>query len=96
MFPAIAAELRGLPQGAIVTAAPDAYGVLLRSRTIRPMAAGRRGLIVIDPVARAYEPNLRASGRVIARIPSDVGLLRPDGRIDREPVIVTDGVVVEG
>ena len=92
MFAGIARELRGLPSGPIVTAAPDAYGVLLRSRAIHAMREGQRGLILVDAVARAYEPDLVARGTVVGRISTTIGFLRPDGRLDLAPALVVDGV----
>ena len=93
MFPGIARQLGNLPDRPIITAAPDAYGVLLRSQTFHSLREGQRGLILMDATARAYEPDLVANGRVIARISTDIGFLRPDGTLDRAPALVIDGVV---
>lgn len=94
MFPEVAVALERLPAGLIVTAAPDAYGVLAPGRPMRQMRLGERGLIVVDATARAYEPHLRARGRLVATIPTAIGFLRPDGLLDRDPVRVIEGEVV--
>jgi hypothetical protein len=92
-FPAVAAALRQAPPGPIVTAAPDAYGVLLPDRAIRVMRPGASGLVLVDGAARAYEPGLRVVGKLLRRIPSGPGFLRPDGRLDESPALLYRGSV---
>jgi hypothetical protein len=58
------------------------------------MRPGAQGLVLIDAAARAYEPELRASGTLVARIPAPAGFLRPDGRVDRGPALLYRGRVV--
>jgi hypothetical protein len=78
----------------LVTAAPDAYGVLL-ARPIRVLRPGATGIVVLDGVQRAYAPDLTATGRVVARIGAGAGFRRPDGTIDRRPIVLVRGRVVE-
>lgn len=93
-FPDIASRLERAPRGPLVTAAPDAYGVLLPSRAVRVMRPGATGLVLVDGPARAYEPHLRVVGRLVARIPPGPGFLRPDGAIDDAPALLYRGTVV--
>ena len=93
-FQELAPALARTPAGPLVTAAPDAYGVLLDDRPIRVMRPGMEGLVLVDAAARAYEPGLRAEGTVVARIPVTTGFLRPDGTIDRAPALLYRGRVV--
>jgi len=95
-FPTVARQLRALdlPALPVVTAAPDAYGVLLAHRTVRLARPGVKGLIVLDGAQRAYSPNLRVSGRVVARLEPGPGFLRPDGIVDRRRVTVVLGTVI--
>jgi hypothetical protein len=83
-FPTVARQLRALhlPPLPIVTAAPDAYGVLLAHRAVHVARPGVRGLIVLDGAQRAYSPNLRYSGRVVASLDPGPGFLRPDGTVE--------------
>jgi hypothetical protein len=94
-FPAIARQLQALnvPSLPIVTAAPDAYGVLLPQRRVRIARPGVNGLIILDGAMRAYDPNLRLSGRALATLDPGAGFVRPDGAVDRRPVRVTIGTV---
>ena len=77
-----------------MTAAPDAYGVLLPERAVRVMRPGARGFVLVDGPARAYEPHLRVVGRLVARIPAGPGFLRPDGMIDDARLGFAVGVMV--
>jgi hypothetical protein len=72
----------------LVTAAADAYGFLLYPRPVRWLRPGARGLVLLDGAARAYEPDAKARGPVVARLYSGNGFLRPDGRIDRLPALL--------
>ena len=93
-FQELAPKLERAPAGILVTAAPDAYGVLLSDRGIRVMRPGAEGLVLVDAAARAYEPDLRVDGEVISRIPVTTGFLRPDGTVDRAPAVLYRGRVV--
>jgi hypothetical protein len=95
-FPTVARELHALqpPFAPIVTAAPDAYGVLLPRRAVRVAQPGARGLIVLDGAQRAYSPRIRVDGRVVASLDPGPGFLRPDGTVDHRPVTVVLGTVV--
>ena len=86
-------HLENGPPGILVTAAPDAYGVLLPGRAIRAMRPGVSGLILVDGAARAYEPRLVVSGRLVRRIPVDAGFVRPDGSLDDAPALLYRGIV---
>jgi hypothetical protein len=72
----------------LVTAAADAYGFLLYPRPVRWLRPGSRGLVLVDGAARAYEPEAKVRGPVVARLRSGNGFLRPDGRIDRLPALL--------
>jgi hypothetical protein len=92
-FQGVAEHLEDGPPGILVTAAPDAYGVLLPGRAIRAMRPGVSGLILVDGAARAYEPRLVVSGRLVRRIPVDAGFVRPDGSLDDAPALLYRGIV---
>ena len=94
-FPGIASRLEHAPPGPLVTAAPDAYGALLPDRAVRVMRAGATGLVLVDGPARLYEPGLRVAGRLVSEIPAGAGFLRPDGRVDDDPVLLYRGTVVQ-
>ncbi|HZR92502.1 MAG TPA: hypothetical protein VFA44_08870 [Gaiellaceae bacterium] len=91
---AVAASLERAPAGAIVTAAPDAYGVLLPERSLRAMRPGASGLVLVDGAARAYEPDLTVRGALVATIRTDAAFLAPDGTVDRRPAYLYRGTVV--
>jgi hypothetical protein len=93
-FTGIATRLEHGPSGPLVTAAPDAYGMLLPGRAVRLMRPGATGLVLVDGAARAYEPRLRVVGRLVEAIPSGAGFLRPDGRIDDAPALLYRGRVL--
>jgi hypothetical protein len=95
-FPAIARQLQALdePRLPIVTAAPDAYGVLLPERSVRVARPGLKGLIIVDGAMRAYEPDLRVSARTLATLDPGPGFSSARGVIDRRPVRVEVGTVV--
>jgi len=95
-FPTVARELHTLPlrRLPVVTAAPDAYGVLLSRQPVRVARPGARGLIVMDGAQREYSPRLHVAGRVVARLDPGPGFLRPDGTVDRRAVTVVLGTVV--
>jgi hypothetical protein len=95
-FPAIARQLRALdtPPLPIVTAAPDAYAVLLPNRSVRVARPGLSGLIIVDGAMRAYDPDLGSSGRTLATLDPGAGFVGPDGLIDRRPVRVKIGKVI--
>jgi hypothetical protein len=79
--------------GQLVTAAPDAYGFWLPAQPVRAMRPGLRGLILLDPAQRAYAPHLRADGKVVARLESDLAFTRPDGEIDAGAAVLVAGRV---
>lgn len=93
-FQELAPALERAPAGTIVTAAPDAYSVLLPQRRALTMRPGATGLVLVDGAARAYSPDLRAEGAVVRRIPVTTGFLRPDGVVDRRPALLYRGRVV--
>jgi hypothetical protein len=95
-FPAIAQQLQALnkPRLPIVTAAPDAYGVLLPERSVRVARPGLKGLIIVDGAMRAYEPDLRVSARTLATLDPGPGFAGVGGVIDRRAVRVEVGTVV--
>jgi hypothetical protein len=96
-FSAIAAEIgaRSLPSDRpLVTVAPDAYGVLLQSRSVRLARPGANGLILLDGAQRVYAPGMRVRGRVLARLSPGPGFERPNGTIDDRPVLVVLGRVL--
>lgn len=90
MFATIAGELprTGRP---ISTAAADAYGFLLYPRPVRVLTSRSHGLVLLDAVARAYEPEIAARGRVVARLAPGVGFQLPDGRVDVRPALLVSG-----
>jgi hypothetical protein len=93
-FATVAAGLAGAPPGPLVTAAPDAYGVLLPDRPVRVLRPGATGLVLVDGAARAYAPHLAVAGTLLERIPAGDGFLRADGRIDDAPALLYRGRVV--
>jgi hypothetical protein len=94
-FQRVASRLEHAPPGPLVTAAPDAYGALLPGRAVRVMRPGAAGLVLVDGPARLYEPDLRVAGRLVATLPAGPGFLRPDGRVDDDPVLLYRGTVVQ-
>ena len=94
-FQELAPALERAPAGPLVTAAPDAYGILLPERPIRRLRAGAEGLVLLDGAARAYAPGLEVDGKLLRSIPVITGFLRPDGAVDREPALLYRGRVVE-
>lgn len=96
-FSAVAAEIgaRRLPSDSpLVTVAPDAYGVLLQSRSVRLARRGASGLILLDGAQRAYAPGIRVRGRLLARLSPGPGFERSDGTVDDRPVLVIRGRVL--
>ena len=83
-----------LGSGTLVTAAPDAYGFWLPDSTVRAMAPGRSGAVLLDAAQRLYEPGLTARGRVVARVGDEIAFARPDGEIDAEEAVLVLGRVV--
>jgi hypothetical protein len=94
-FVGIATKLEHAPPGPLVTAAPDAYGVLLPDRAVRVMRPGATGLVLVDGAARAYEPELGVRGRLVERLASGPGFLRPDGTVDHAPALIYRGTVTD-
>jgi hypothetical protein len=92
-FSAIAGQLTHAPAGALISAAPDAYGFLVRDRPERMLRPGARGLILLDPAQRAYAPGLTARGVRLARLSVPNGFERPDGTLDTGPAWLIRGVV---
>jgi hypothetical protein len=95
MFAALSARIaQTLPRAQpLVSAAPDAYGFWLPRRPVRTMRPGARGAILLDAAQRVYEPQLRARGRVLARLPDEIGFVRPDGLRDAGPAVLVAGRV---
>jgi hypothetical protein len=93
-FDDVAPQLAALPPGAIVSATPDAYAVLLPGRPSRRLRAGARGYVVLDGGQRTYAPGFTARGTVVFRSYPFYGFVRPDGTVDRGPTTVVRGVVV--
>lgn len=92
-FQELAPTLAGAPSGPLVTAAPDAYGVLLPNRPVRALRAGAEGLVLVDGAARAFAPGVKIEGKLIRRIDVITGFLRPDGAVDRAPALLYRGRV---
>jgi hypothetical protein len=87
-----AALAADLPPGAtIVSAAADAYSVERPDLRFRMAAPGARGLVLVDGAHRAYERDLVARGRTVARLDPAVGFLRPDGTLDDAPAVLVRG-----
>lgn len=93
-FSALAGRLAGAPAGTLVSAAPDAYGLLLPARPQQQLRPGATGLILLDGAQREYAPGLSARGRLIARLTVPDGFERPNGTIDVSPALLVEGVVV--
>ena len=91
-FDDVAPQLATLPPGALVSATPDAYGILLPDRASRRLHAGARGFVVLDAGQRTYAPGFTARGRVVFRTYPYFGFVRPDGTLDRGPTTVVAGV----
>jgi hypothetical protein len=91
---AAAAPVLRQTRGTIVTAAPDAYGLLLYPRPVRALRPGEYGLVVLDAAQRTFEPELGVRGLVIREVSAGDGLRRPDGRVDRKPTLLLRGSVV--
>jgi hypothetical protein len=94
-FQELAPALERAPAGALVTAAPDAYGFLLPGRPIRELHDGARGLVLVDGAARALAPRVRVEGTIVGRMTVITGFLRPDGAVDRAPALLYRGRVVD-
>jgi hypothetical protein len=77
----------------LVTAAPDAYGFWLPTRTVHEMRPGARGAVLLDAAQRLYAPRLTAKGVVVARVSDEIAFARPDGEIDAEPAVLIVGRV---
>jgi hypothetical protein len=77
----------------LVTAAPDAYGVLLPGRSVLNLEAGARGLILLDGAQRAYVPRVTVRGRTVRRLRA-APFFRWDGVVDDRAARLVDGVVV--
>lgn len=92
-FAGLAGRLARAPAGALVSAAPDAYGYLLPGRAQRPLRIGARGLILLDAAQRLYDPGVNVRGQVVARFTTPVGFERPNGSIDTGPDVLLRGVV---
>ena len=97
MFPTVAERIAGHlePREApLITAAPDAYGFWLPERAVLRMRPGARGSILLDATQRLYEPDLGASGSVVARVVDGVAFTRPDLELDARPAVLVAGEVV--
>ena len=81
------------PTDPLVTAAPDAYGFWLPNQPVRTMRPGTHGFVLLDPAQRSYAPDLAASGKVIARVDSEIAFSRPDGEIDAGRAVLVAGHV---
>jgi hypothetical protein len=94
LFARLAPQLAHEPAGTLISAAPDAYGLLLPDRSQARLRPGARGLILLDGAQRAYDAGLTASGVVLVRLSAPQGFERPDGTLDTGPVLLVRGVVV--
>ena len=94
-FAALAGKLNDAPPGALISAAPDAYGYLLPRRPQEPIRPGARGLILLDGAQRTYAPGLTAHGVVVATLMAPHGFERPNGTVDLGPALLVRGVVVD-
>jgi hypothetical protein len=94
-FRELAPVLAHAPTGALVTAAPDAYGFLMPERPVRDLRPGATGLILVDGAARGLASKVRVEGKLLRRIDVITGFLRPDGVVDRSPALLYRGRVVE-
>jgi hypothetical protein len=92
-FSTLAPGLAAAPSGPLISAAPDAYGVLLPDRPQLQLRPGLRGLVLLDGAQRAYQPELSARGAIVARWTPPAGFERPDGVIDHGPAVLVRGVV---
>jgi hypothetical protein len=92
-FDDVAPQLARLPSGPLLSATPDAYGVLLPRRASRRLRPGARGLVVLDAGQRYYAPDFSARGAIALRTVPFYGFVRPDGTVDRGATTVVDGVV---
>ena len=81
--------------GPLVTAAPDAYGVLL-SRPVRFLRPGARGLIVLDAAQRAYQPHIEYRGTIVSSLADRRGFVRPDGSLDERGALLVRGTIEPG
>lgn len=95
-FGQIARQLDSRSETPLLTAAPDAYGLLLAPRPVISLAAGLRGLALFDAAQRTYAPELRARGSAVARLASTGFMLRPGAPVDRKPALLVYGRVVSG
>jgi hypothetical protein len=92
-FQTVALWLRHAPPGPLVSAAPDAFGVLLPTRPERQLAPGARGLILLDASQREYAAARAATGRSVATLMPAEGFARPDGSLDMAPARLLEGEV---
>jgi len=81
------------PGDPLVTAAPDAYGFWLPEQPVRTMRLGASGLVLLDPAQRSYLPHLTATGKVVARVDSELAFSRPNGEIDAGRAVLVAGRV---
>jgi hypothetical protein len=94
MFPVVARGVaRHLGGTALVTAAPDAYGFWLPAHAVREMRPGARGAVLLDATQRLYDPDLTATGSVVAHI-DELAFAGPDLEIDADPAVLVAGEVV--
>jgi hypothetical protein len=95
MFSVVARRVApALDTGALVTAAPDAYGFWLPTHGVREMRPGVRGAVLLDAAQRLYKPSLTAKGTVVARFADEIAFSRPSGEIDADPALLVAGTVV--
>ncbi len=92
-FETMALWLRNAPPGPLISATPDAFGVLLPGRAELNMAPGARGLILLDAAQREYAPAVTASGHLIGSYLPPDGFERPDGSLDGAPERLVAGTV---
>jgi hypothetical protein len=93
-FDDVAPQLAALAPGPVVSATPDAYGVLLPDRAQRLIHTGARGFVVLDAGQRYYAPGFAARGTILFRAVPFYGFVRPDGSVDRGATTVVEGVAV--
>jgi hypothetical protein len=81
------------PGDPLVTAAPDAYGFWLPEQPVRTMRLGASGFVLLDPAQRSYSPHLTATGKIVARVDSELAFSRPNGEIDAGSAVLVAGRV---
>ena len=79
--------------GVLVSAAPDAYAVLLPRLAHRTLEDGASGLVLVDGAARCFDGAVHTDGHLVARITTNVPFVRNDGSLDRGAALLYRGRV---